>query len=87
MEWKEPFERFAKYAASLGLMEAENIDVETDCLDRIFFTYKGEEYTIRMWNINPNGLITSYTVFKTIPSEWGGTCGKELYSCENYQLN
>lgn len=85
MDWKEPFIRFAKYAAKLGLMDAENIVVDDD-LRRVYFTYKGDEYTIRMWNIGKNNRITDYTVYKTVPSEYGGTCGKTLYSGGNYEL-
>lgn len=79
MNWKEPFERFAKYAANLALLDAENIDVED--LRRVNFTCNGEEYTIRMWNIRGD-VITDYTLYKMLP----GQGGKTIYNCGNYEL-
>lgn len=63
----------------LGLVGTLTID-EFD-YDRMYITNEqGEEFTIRTWNFMRynKGHRVDCTLFKTVESEYGGMCGKEL---------
>ena len=77
-------EFFAKYVAKCAGLDADKIVVRTYDLDRVYLSYDGTEYTIRMWNIS-NAEVKDYTLFRMV-SDGSGYLGEEVYRGEHYYI-
>ena len=77
-------EFFAKYVAKCAGLDADKVVLRTYDLDRVYLSYDGTEYTIRMWNIN-NAEVKDYTLFRMV-SDGSGYHGEEVYRGEHYYI-
>ena len=75
-------EVFAKYVAKSTGLDADKIEVLDYDLDRVYCSYNGAEYNIRMWNIT-NEEVRAYALFRMV-SNGKSSHGEEVYCGEHY---
>lgn len=80
----ENVNRFAKYVANSAGLDADKIEVLDYDLDRVYCSYNGTEYNIRMWSIT-NEEVRDYTLYRMV-SDGRGSHGEAVYHGEHYYL-
>ena len=77
-------EVFAKYVAQSAGLDADKFQVLDYDLYRVYCSYNGAGYDIRMWNIT-NEEVREYTLYRMV-SDGRGSHGEPVYRGEHYYL-
>lgn len=78
----ENVNRFAKYVALSAGMDENRVEVLDYDLDRVYLSYNGTEYNIRMWSITSEE-VQAYTLYRMV-SEGRASHGEEVFAGEHY---